>query len=397
MAAVAEAPPAAEPVGPRALEDLKKGVTVCGDSGTSPMQLPPWLDLARCERVHLFFAEHAASLLFSWHCSLCIGFSLPSLLSALVFTGASGDPETSLKRYLRTAAHLVEWHLGNIWDPTHQAHSSIQSVRQLHASVRAVMTQTMPVGTWISSYDMACVQTGFMGAVTILPKKFGIHASDQDSEDYVYFWKCAGYQLGIADEFNLCSLGKDVADNIIWEIIEDVLLPDYAHPPSDYAPIAKVPRLNSWDKLRFFYLRLLPLLIGCLWPFRAAVNSVVLASVRRAGAAITREGGDGDDARCPFTGATFSSGAACPVSQLHDRASPAQEERHGLKSKLASAARFPLGLMLLLPAVLLLTFCFVVAVLCFVAVLPELTKLAPHVANRIAHALAHLLLPSWVL
>lgn len=377
------------------MEDLKRGASEVGDSGISPLELPPWLDMARCQRSRRFFAEHVASMVLAWHCSLVIGFSLPSLLSALVFTHASDSPSKSLKRYIRTFSHLVSWHIGNIWDPQSKAHASIQAVRGLHAGVRSQMQAHLPGQTWISMYDMACVQSGFMGALTIVPSKFGIRASDSSLEDYVYFWRCAVYHLGVADEFNLCSLGKQVSDKIVWELINSVLMQDIGHPPVDYHPIAKayidgmnlamlgIPffsvrstlaisywalgrdrgQLGFLDLCRFYYLRLILLFIGGLSPFRHLLNWVVLANVRKASENPVESLGMSE--RCPFTGLGGQDGMACPHmhggggAQSCGRA--ANED--GIGAPLVS--RMVLTLVLLLPAAL----ASVLAIMAFVAFL----------------------------
>eukprot|EP00930_Biecheleria_cincta_P000985 TRINITY_DN102164_c0_g1_i1.p1 TRINITY_DN102164_c0_g1~~TRINITY_DN102164_c0_g1_i1.p1 ORF type:complete len:442 (+),score=74.45 TRINITY_DN102164_c0_g1_i1:147-1472(+) len=343
-------------VGPTCLEDLKEGAGVNGDSGISPLTVPPWMDFARYHKVQRFFEEHAISLMMAWHCSLVMGFSLPSLLSALVFTQQSGTPAKSLQRYMRTFQHLTAWHLGNVFDPASKAFASLQQVRQLHSGVRSAMDQHMPGTTWISMYDMACVQSGFMGAITILPNKFGIHASNELLEDYVFFWRCVGYQLGVADRFNLCSLGKDVSDNIVWEVIRKVVLQDLAHPPPDYSPIASayIDGLNlltlglpvfsvrstlafaywalglTWvslgfvDTCRFYFLRLLLLLVGWLPPWRRFLNRLLLRQARASAQELDTSMAAYQPS-CPITGQQLVSQCkvSCPITGHHLASQPA--------------------------------------------------------------------------
>jgi len=346
-------------VGPTCLEDLKAGAGVNGDSRISPHTLPPWMDFARYHKAQRFFEEHAISLTMAWHCSLVMGFSLPSLLSALVFTQQSGTPAKSLQRYIRTFQHLTAWHLGNVFDPASKSFASLQQVRQLHSGVRSAMDQHMPGKTWISMYDMACVQSGFMGAITILPNKFGIHASKESMEDYVFFWRCVGYQLGVADRFNLCSLGKEISDNIVWEVIRNVVLQDLAHPPPDYSPIASayIDGLNlltlglpvfsvrstlaltywalglTWvslgffDTCRFYFLRLLLLLVGWLPPWRRFLNRLLFRQARMS----VRELNTSLAAcqfSCPITGQQLLS-QCCPVTGQRVASQPATSSSLG--------------------------------------------------------------------
>ena len=46
--------------------------------------------------------------------------------------------------------------------------------------------------------------------------------ADQEFEDYVYFWKCVGRQLGIGDMYNLCSIDKTTSTSIVWEVTNQV-------------------------------------------------------------------------------------------------------------------------------------------------------------------------------
>lgn len=109
---------------------------VCFLLGTSNTVPPDWYDEERFLRVNAFFRQHAATLVVCWYCSLTIGFSLPALLGALVFTGNSSTPPECVKRYTATFQHLMDWHLGNIFDSTSKAWKSVNAVRGMHEMVR---------------------------------------------------------------------------------------------------------------------------------------------------------------------------------------------------------------------------------------------------------------------
>jgi len=308
---------------PKSLEDLQRGAVVDGDSNISPLQLPPWLDMGRCLRVNRFFEEHAMPLFLLWHCALVIGFSLPSLLGALVFTHASDNPEASLKRYTRTGQHLAAWHMGNIFDPASPAFASVQSVRQMHRGVRDSMQEKMPPQQrrCISMCDMAFVQLGFVGPVILFGRKVGVRDGNEALDDFVYFWRCVGYQLGMADEFNPCSLGNSTAQKIAQELIDQVLLPDVADPPADYSRIAtayidgmnmlflgipvlsvgstlaftywgvgrSVPRLTLADRCRYLLLRLVALMMVLLPPYRRALGLALRTTLQSCETCAERE------------------------------------------------------------------------------------------------------------
>ena len=303
--------------GPTSLEDLQAGRGVSGDCGTSPTIPPKWLSpkVYSPEDIKSFFHDHAFSIVFAWHCSLTIGFSLPTLLEALVFTNNSNTPKKALRRYVNTGTHLASWHNGNLFDSTTKAFGSLQGVRSGHAAVRKDMDSKLPGKTWLSMYNMACVQTGFVGALTIVPSAFGLHATEEELEKYVLFWKCIGYQLGVADQYNLCSLGKVTADKIIWEVINKVLLPDAHNPPKEYPEMAgayidglnllflglpilsvkstlafsyaalgqKVPPMCLCDHLRVCLLKLLVCLISVSSSFNGLMNHAAQATIKGGG------------------------------------------------------------------------------------------------------------------
>jgi hypothetical protein len=230
-------------VGPSSLADLQKGRNISGESGTDATKPPAWLTPELYDPAHIqeFFNKHLFSFVCAWHCSLTLGFSLPALLKPLVYTKNSSTPKTAQKRYMDTFTHLSEWHQGDIFDPTTKAFASLQGVRTFHATVRAEMTRDLPGTTWISAYNMGCVQAGFFAAISMHAEKFGLtgpDGSDANLAKYISFWRCIGRQLGIADEFNLCFEDKDTVTKILGEIINDVLLPDEANPPPEYTPIA---------------------------------------------------------------------------------------------------------------------------------------------------------------
>ena len=224
---------------PRSLADIAKGSHIDGDTGGDPTLKPEWFDKEEYAKIHAFFEKNVVSLTLAWHCSITIGFSIKDLLRALVFTGASSTPSTSLDRYIDTFKHLVLWHMGDVFRPDAMAFKSVQGVRGLHASVRHAMDQKVGGRTWISMYDMAIVQTGFMGAITVTPEAFGMDCTSEELSTYVYFWRCVGHQLGIADQYNLCGGGVRVSTPIVNEVISQVLLPASTHPPEpDFDTIA---------------------------------------------------------------------------------------------------------------------------------------------------------------
>ena len=64
----------------------------------------------------MFRIKYPISFILAWHCSIVIGFSVPYLLNALIFTDESTTPIKSLKRYTQTFRYLYLWHLDNCFN-----------------------------------------------------------------------------------------------------------------------------------------------------------------------------------------------------------------------------------------------------------------------------------------
>jgi len=211
----------------------------------STREVNKYFDLIRCtlstqtpSRESTHTHTHREFVL-TWHFSLVMGFCVKPLLEALVFTGNSSTPQTSLKRYIKTYLYLAEWHLcGDMFDPSTRAFQSVQTVRKIHDTVRGNMEKDMPKQKWMTQYDMCLVQTGFMGSLVVTPHAFGMHLNDSEVDDYVYFWKCVARQLGVMDTYNLCGVDYKTSESITWEVIDKVVIPsEVTVPEPDYDTI----------------------------------------------------------------------------------------------------------------------------------------------------------------
>lgn len=221
------------------LEDLKKGSTEVGDCGSPMGQTPSWMDFNKFFRGQDFIKKHLFSVFFSLHCSLTSGFSVINLLVPLVYTNQSHTPALAFKRYLATLNHVYSWFTGeNIWDPKSKSHQSIKRVRGMHNHVAKAMKKDFPDKIYVSQYDMALVQAGFMAAVTMYPDGFGIRCTKTELEDFIFFWRGLGYLLGISDQYNMCSGNYEETYNVCKEIERKILLPSLANPPRDFRMMA---------------------------------------------------------------------------------------------------------------------------------------------------------------
>lgn len=203
-------------------------------------RLPDEFDLNKFRQGQKFFQKNIAACLLAMLCSLVIGMSVTDLLDPLAFTEKSDTPKKSLIRYLKTMMYVVQWHCGNIWDVNSNARKSIQTVCSLHDNTRTnMMKKAENKKLYVSQYDMSLVQSGFIGAIIMYPKQFGIRADRQELEDYVYFWRWIGYLLGIEDCNNICKNSLDESIAICHEIEDIIVYPALQKPPPKFHLMAK--------------------------------------------------------------------------------------------------------------------------------------------------------------
>ena len=220
------------------LRDLQEGSMEVGDCGNDSESQPPWMDHDRFARGQKFFRDHTMPILLALYCSLTTGLSVSNLLDPLIFTQQSDTPMKALQRYVHTFLHVALWHTGNVWDSKDRAHKSVQNVRKMHSHVAKKMQGKCAGRLYVSQYDMALVQCGFMGAVSMYPQGFGICCTTENLEDYIFFWRGIGYLLGIKDKYNVCSGDYKQTFTICKEIELKLLLPSLKNPPVEFERMA---------------------------------------------------------------------------------------------------------------------------------------------------------------
>ena len=230
---------------PSCLEDLKEGA-IDFDEGDKEEDLLKDFDRLKFIRGQKFFQNHVISCLLAMTFSLVCGLSVNNLLEVLVATGKSSKPRDSLRRYMRTALHLIKWHYGEIWNTNTSAGKSIRAVRQMHDNARQLMVEKSKNNrnyyskkVWLSQYDMSLVQYGFMRSIVMYSSYFGIWCSKKDVHDYGYFWMWVGRFLGIQDRNNICLGGYDELYSLCKEIETNVLFPALKNPPSMFKPMVE--------------------------------------------------------------------------------------------------------------------------------------------------------------
>ncbi len=223
------------------LVDLQVGRHEEGDNGSDGSTPPLWYNKDRFSRGQDFFKRHLVSVTIAMHCSLVVGFSLPNLLEPLLFTNMSNSPEKSIKRYLTTFYYLLQWHTDDLFNNHSRAHKSLMKVRNMHKDVSKNMTNKKSnMRLYVSQYDMALVQYGFMAPTILYPSHFAIQCTEAELEDYIYFWKCVGYLLGMSDCYNMCLSDSYMHTvGVCKEIEQQVLLPTMLKPKPQFEVIAE--------------------------------------------------------------------------------------------------------------------------------------------------------------
>ena len=78
---------------------------------------------------------------------------------------------------MATFKHLVSWHTGDIFAQGSDSYTSVQQVRKIHEGVRRAMNRDEPGGspsgkTWISMYNMGCVQARRAGLCGLQSRQY---------------------------------------------------------------------------------------------------------------------------------------------------------------------------------------------------------------------------------
>lgn len=115
---------------PKTLDDLRQGENLIGDQFAEmdrPLK-PVWFIEEKFLRGQQFFRNYVLSVVIAYFMSLLIGFVVPPLAEAVIFTSRSAGPENSRKRYMSTMAHIYTWHMYDIFDPMTRGYASLQMV-----------------------------------------------------------------------------------------------------------------------------------------------------------------------------------------------------------------------------------------------------------------------------
>lgn len=180
--------------------------------------LPTGIDLAQAERgagVMLRNATLCALILLLK--SLPAGYAAPRLSEVLNMTG--NLQKRPYRRALGVLQMLVNISQPNAFEPGGPAIVTAQKLRLLHAGIRHVVGQHMPVfatrwGTPVSQLDMAFTIMTFSVHVIDGMKALGVHWPDADEEDFFHFWHMYGVLQGVRPEWMPATIdeGRDFCE-----------------------------------------------------------------------------------------------------------------------------------------------------------------------------------------
>lgn len=207
------------------LTDLKiRGSRLPGDNGSSPTIVPEWFNRELFDLGRSVGRNHFSSVLFGHLSGLTMVVHIPSILATLLATGKSRTLGDIFERYLGTLSHVITWYEGDIWNQNDPAHKSLMTVRRMHSNVASRMNPPRPGNhnnhqssdnqytpptndrqIYLSQYDMALTQFGFIGMIILHPKQVGFPDNSKDLIGLIHFWRCVGYLLGLDDRFNILN------------------------------------------------------------------------------------------------------------------------------------------------------------------------------------------------
>lgn len=118
---------------------------------------------------------------------------------------------------------MKTWYDGEIWNPNDAAYKSVLVVRKLHKSVADKLNANLVEGVdqlKLSQYDMLITQFAFIGFVILMPKKFGIVWTTEETVSVLHFWRLIGYLLGVEEKYNLFSRPYDEVKSLCHVIMD---------------------------------------------------------------------------------------------------------------------------------------------------------------------------------
>ena len=185
------------------------------------------------EAAKVFFHKHFFSMFVCMLTGLYTLMFIPSIARLLFYTKKSDNPIKAFNRYLSTLNHTVQWY----FSPKERT-KSLKKVRKLHAmAVKQTLSKVKDENCVVtdngavpmSQFDLVVTQWAFIGAALTRPKSIGLcDVTTRELHLLTNQMYKVGRDLGISNEFNLCSgtleetiqYAKDIENYVIIPALE---------------------------------------------------------------------------------------------------------------------------------------------------------------------------------
>lgn len=207
------------------------------------LKLPDYADHDRIRRVQNTFKQNYFAIFYAMYLGLITILAIPSILKVLIHTKGSSSNFTAYRRYMQTIFHTLEWFRSDI-KPGTRAWQSITAVRKMH--VRSSRSAKAANAGIISQKDVSITLFGFMGFTVLTKEKTGLHATREELEDYVHFFRVIGHLTGIKDEYSVCCETLEETLERLEVVRTEFLKPALENPPSEFQDMTKYVATGMW-------------------------------------------------------------------------------------------------------------------------------------------------------
>jgi hypothetical protein len=163
--------------------------------------LPDWADQARLERAADLFVEHGVTIsLILSTASLVECYAARKGVKVLTFSYRLG--QNAYRRVAETAQFVILLMAPGGLSAEGQGIRALQKIRLMHCAIRYLIGKT---GRWdedelgvpICQEDLLGSLMSFSYIVIRNLRQLGVKVTDEQAEDFLYFWRVAGEMLGI--------------------------------------------------------------------------------------------------------------------------------------------------------------------------------------------------------
>lgn len=163
--------------------------------------LPAWVDRARLDRASGLFVEHGMTIsLILSTAALVECYAARKGVKVLTFSYRLG--QNAYRRVAETAQFVILVMTPGGMFEEGQGVRALQKVRLMHSAIRYLIARTgrwseQAYGVPICLEDMLGTLMAFSYIVVRNLRQLGVEVSEEQAEDYLYFWRVSGEMLGI--------------------------------------------------------------------------------------------------------------------------------------------------------------------------------------------------------